>query len=115
MADEPSNGELGRLINLIRGDIRDDMAQINRRLDQMVSAERYGSDKVNIDRQINDLVKVVEGMQAQRTRDNEAQAAQRSQDAAALTQTRRWLVASVIIPLVGLILPFVFFIAGGKG
>jgi hypothetical protein len=39
---------------------------------------------------------------------------QRSEDANRVTQTRRWLVASVLIPLLGLILPVIMFLAGGK-
>lgn len=104
MADEPSLGELGRLIQLMRSDIRDDMAQINTRLDRMVSVDVYGVEKAGVERQMTELGKQVEAMQAQR-----------AQDADRVTQTRRWLIASVIIPLIGLIIPFVFFIVGGKG
>ena len=41
MADEPSLGELGRLIQALRGDVRDDYAQINSRLDRLVSIDVY--------------------------------------------------------------------------
>ncbi|KIF66278.1 hypothetical protein HY68_36860 [Streptomyces sp. AcH 505] len=104
MADEPSLGELGRLIQAMRGDIRDDMAQINARLDRMVSTEVYAVEKAGLAKDISDLAKVVETMQQQR-----------AQDADRVTQTRRYLTASVIIPILGLIVPFVFFILGGKG
>ncbi|MGW7283930.1 hypothetical protein ACWGH4_00265 [Streptomyces sp. NPDC054847] len=103
MADEPSLGELGRLIQLLRGDIRDDMAQINSRLDRMVSTDVYTVEKAGLTKDIADLAKKVEGFETQR-----------SADADRVTQTRRWLLASVIIPLIGLILPFVFFFLGGK-
>ena len=103
MADEPSLGELGRLIQLMRGDIRDDMAQINSRLDRMVSTDVYGVEKAALEREIADLKKDVESVQAQRVADGDR-----------VTQTRRWLFASVIVPVLGLILPVVFFLAGGK-
>lgn len=103
MADEPSLGELGRLIQLMRGDIRDDMAQINSRLDRMVSTDVYGVEKAALERSIADLKKDVEDVQTARVRDAER-----------VTQTRRWLFASVVIPVLGLILPVVFFLAGGK-
>jgi hypothetical protein len=103
MADEPSLGELGRLIQLMRGDIRDDMAQINSRLDRMVSTDVYTVERAALEREIADLKKDVEGMQAQRLTDGER-----------VTQTRRWLFASVIVPVIGLILPVVFFLTGGK-
>lgn len=103
MADEPSLGELGRLIQLMRGDIRDDMAQINSRLDRMVSTDVYTVERAALEREIADLKKDVESVQAQRVADGER-----------VTQTRRWLFASVIVPVIGLILPVVFFLAGGK-
>jgi hypothetical protein len=103
MADEPSLGELGRLIQALRGDVRDDMAQINGRLDRLVSADVYAVEKAAMSKQIDDLAKVVDALQRQR-----------QTDADRVTQTRRWMVASVIVPLLGLILPVVLFMAGGK-
>jgi hypothetical protein len=103
MADEPSNGELWRLIEAMRGDFRDDMAQFLVHLGRLVSADVYAVEKAALAKDIADLVKVVEAMQAQR-----------QADADRITQTRRWLVASVIIPLLGLVLPVVLFMAGGK-
>ncbi|MCX4911922.1 hypothetical protein [Streptomyces sp. NBC_00878] len=103
MADEPSLGELGRLIQALRGDVRDDMAQINSRLDRLVSADVYAVEKAAMVKAIEDLAKGVQEVQRQR-----------QADADRVTQTRRWLVASVIVPLLGLILPVVLFVAGGK-
>lgn len=103
MADEPSLGELGRLIQLMRGDIRDDMAQINSRLDRMVSTDVYGVEKAATERQISDLRKDLESVQAQR-----------AADANRVTQTRRYMVASVIIPILGFVIPLVIVIVGGK-
>ncbi|MEU6925470.1 hypothetical protein [Streptomyces sp. NPDC046631] len=104
MDDGPSLGELGRLIQLMRGDIRDDMAQINSRLDRMVSTDVYGVEKAALEREIAEVKKDVESVQAQRNADAER-----------VTQTRRWMFASVVIPVLGLIIPIVFFLAGGKG
>ncbi|WP_330479871.1 hypothetical protein OG301_39360 (plasmid) [Streptomyces platensis] len=101
MADEPSLGELGRLIQALRGDIRDDMAQINARLDRMVSNDVYTVEKAGLVKEIGDLAKDVETL-----------ATQRSQDAERVTQTRRWMVASVIIPLVGIVLPLIMMLRG---
>ncbi|GAA0500629.1 hypothetical protein [Streptomyces olivaceiscleroticus] len=101
MADEPSLGELGRLIQLMRGDIRDDMAQINSRLDKVVSVERYDPEQAGLRKDIADLTKTVEGL-----------AAQRERDADRVTQTRRWIVASVVIPLVGIVIPLIAMLRG---
>ncbi|MEV4975501.1 hypothetical protein [Streptomyces scopuliridis] len=104
MDDGPSLGELGRLIQSLRVDFRDDMAQINARLDRLVSADVYAVEKAAMAKEISDLAKAVETVQTQR-----------AQDAERVTQTRRWFIASVIIPVIGLIIPFVFFILGGNG
>lgn len=103
MADEPTNGELWRLIETMRGDFRDDLSQIQIHLGRLVSADVYAVEKAALAKDIADLVKVVEGMQTQR-----------QTDADRVTQTRRYLVASVIIPLLGLVLPTVLFMVGGK-
>ncbi|MDX3232902.1 hypothetical protein [Streptomyces sp. ME19-01-6] len=101
MAGEPSLGELGRLIELMRGDIRDDMAGLNARLDRMVSLDVYAVEKAGVAKDIAKLTKAVEGLQALR-----------AQDAERVTQTRRWMVASVIIPLIGIVLPLIMVMRG---
>lgn len=123
MADELSSGELGRLILALRSDVRDDMQAINRRLDRLVSMDIYTVEKAALVKDISDVLKLVEqlaqkeaqdvaAIQQQRERDQE----QRQRDAERVTQTRRYLVASVLIPLVGLILPVILFVLsdGGK-
>lgn len=101
MADEPSLGELGRLIQLMRGDIRDDMASINSRLDRMVSLERYTAEQAGVTKDLGDLTKSIDDLKSQRDRDAER-----------VTQTRRWMVASVIIPVVGIVLPLILMLRG---
>jgi hypothetical protein len=114
MADEPSLGELGRLIQALRADVRDDMAQINVRLDRLVSADVYAVEKAAMAKDITDLTKSVEQLAAKEERDVAALQEQRSQDVERLTQTRRFILASVIIPILGLIIPVVLFLAGGE-
>jgi len=113
MVDEPSLGELGRLIQALRGDVRDDMAQINSRLDRLVSADVYAVEKAAMAKDISDLVKAVEQISAKQERDVTTIQQQRIQDADRITQTRRWLVGAVI-SLLGLVLPVILFMAGGK-
>lgn len=45
MADEPTNGELGRLIESFRHDTRADFDVVNRRLDTFVLREVYTADE----------------------------------------------------------------------
>lgn len=114
MSDDLSLGELGRLIVALRGDVRDDMAQINIRLDRLVSLDVYTVEKAALNKDIADLTKVVEQLALKQQQDMERLNQQRTEDATRVTQTRRWLVASVFIPLIGLILPVALFLAGGK-
>lgn len=114
MIDEPSLGELGRLIQALRGDVRDDMAQIQARLDRLVSMDVYTAEKAAMGKDIADLTKDVEQLVAKHDRDVAALNDQRQKDVDRVTQTRRWVVASVVIPLLGLVLPIVMFLAGGK-
>lgn len=103
MADEPSNGELWRLIS-----------QMNTRLDRLVSAEVYAVEKNSITRDIGELTSLVQQLATKQQQDMEKVQQQRNEDANRVTQTRRWLIACVIIPLLGLVLPVVLFLSGGK-
>jgi hypothetical protein len=114
VSDEPSLGELGRLIQLLRGDVREDMAAITARLDKLVSADVYAAEKEAIAKDISDLGRGLERLAAKQEQDVKALQEQRSQDANRVTQTRRYLVASVIIPILGLVIPVILFMVGGK-
>jgi phage host-nuclease inhibitor protein Gam len=113
--DEPSLGELGRLIRALRDDVRDDMAQINQRLDKLVSADVYAVEKAAMVKEITELTKAVQQLAAKQEQDVRAIADQRIQDVNRVTQTRRWIVASVIIPILGFVVPIVLFLASGGG
>lgn len=111
--DEPSLGELGRLIRALRDDVREDMQAINTRLDKLVSADVYAVEKAAMIKDISDLTRALEQLSAKHDRDIEAIGQQRIQDVQRVTQTRRWIVASVIIPLLGCVVPVVLFLASG--
>lgn len=113
MADEPSLGELGRLIQALRGDVRDDMAQINTRLDRLVSIDVYAVEKAALLKDLSDLERSHQQLAAKHDRDMAAVQEQRVQDAERVTNTRRWLVGAVI-SLLGLVVPVILFMAGGK-
>lgn len=112
MNDEPTLGELGRLIQALRGDVRDDMAQIQARLDRLVPTDVYAVEKAAMVKEIADLAKALEQLSAKEERDVTAIQHQRTEDARQLTQTRRWMVGAVI-SLLGLVLPVILFVVGG--
>ena len=103
MADEPSLGELGRLIQALREDNREDFAEIRRRFDRVVPMDVYTVEKAKTTEDINDLKSEVAGIRQQREKDAER-----------VTQTRRWIIAAVIIPLIGLILPLLLSMRGAS-
>lgn len=114
MSDDLSLGELGRIIQGLRSDVRDDMADIQRRLDRLVSLDVYSVEKAAMSKDIADLTKVIEQMAAKHEQDIKSVRDQRDKDAERVTQTRRWMVGTVLIPLLGLILPVIIFLIGGK-
>lgn len=114
MSDDLSLGELGRIIQGLRTDVRDDMAQIQQRLDRLVSLDVYTVEKGAMSKDIADLTKDLEQLTAKHENDMKAVRDQRDKDADRVTQTRRWMVGTVLIPLLGLILPVIIFLVGGK-
>jgi t-SNARE complex subunit (syntaxin) len=90
------------------------MAQIQQRLDRLVSLDVYTVEKAAMSKDIADLTKDLEQLASKQQQDVDKINRQRTEDANRVTQTRRWLVASVLIPLLGLILPVIMFLAGGK-
>ncbi|MFJ8727754.1 hypothetical protein [Streptomyces sp. NPDC093269] len=113
-SDEPTLGELGRLITAFRGDVRGEMDRLNERLDRLVSKDVYVVEKAEMVKDIAALTKDLDQLATRQQQDVEKLNKQRAEDANRVTQTRRWIVASVLIPLLGLILPVILFLAGGK-
>ena len=94
MADEPSNGELGRLIQSLRDDIREDLGNVNGRLDRLVPVDVYTIEKT----QITERVTALE--------------TQREKDAERIVATRRWMFGVVITVCIAL-LPYLTAIVTG--
>jgi hypothetical protein len=94
--DEPTLGEIGRRLDDRIGDVRDDIAQLGRRIESKVDAELY---RVERDA-LRDRMTALE--------------TQRTQDAARVAATRRWLIGAVIVPLVGVLMAYLLS-KGGSG
>jgi len=113
VTDDLSLGELGRIIQALRGDVRDDMAQIQQRLDRLVSVDVYTVEKAALTKEIADVAKVVDQLALKQEADMRAVREQRDKDAERVTGTRRWMVGTVV-SLLGLIIPVIIFVVGGK-
>lgn len=96
MPDEPTLGEVVRRFEDRFTDLRDDIAQLGRRLDGKVSQDVY-------DLRHDAVTNRVKALEAQREKDAERLAA-----------TRRWLIGAVIMPLVTVLLAYLLS-KGGSG
>ncbi|MFJ6729975.1 hypothetical protein ACIQPQ_34260 [Streptomyces sp. NPDC091281] len=96
MPDEPTNGELGRLIEALRSEMRDDLAGLNQRLDRVVPLDVYTIEKTQLTKRLDDLETA------------------RKQEAEKLTATRRWMVGTVITVVVA-VLPYLGALIKGAG
>jgi hypothetical protein len=97
MPDEPTLGEVVRRFDDRFTDVRDDIAQIGRRLDEKVDQRIY-------DLRHEALASRVSQLETLREKDTEK-----------LVATRRWLIASVIVPLIGILLPVILLLTQGAG
>jgi hypothetical protein len=94
VTDEPTNGELSRLIQSLRDDWREDMQGLNQRLDKVVPMDVYTIEKTTL----SDRLTALE--------------TQREKDAERIVATRRWMVGVVITVVVAL-LPYLATIVTG--
>jgi hypothetical protein len=95
--DEPTLGEVVRRFEDRFTDVRDDIAQIGRRLDDKVDQKLY-------DLRHEALASRVSTLETLREKDTEK-----------LVATRRWLIGAVIVPLVGILLPVIILLTRGAG
>ena len=94
--DEPTNGELGRLIQALRADVREDLGLINQRLDKVVPLDVYTIEKTALADRVTALEQA------------------REKDATRITATRRWVIGTVIT-VVAVLLPYLGAIVRGAG
>lgn len=98
MADEPTTlGEVVRRFDDRFADVRDDIAQIGRRLDEKVDGRIY-------DLRHEALAARVSTLETLREKESEK-----------LVATRRWLIGAVIVPLISILLPVIILLTQGAG
>lgn len=94
MAD-PTAAEVNRRLDDKFGEVREDLANLGRRVDGKVSQDVYQLQHTSLLSQIADL-----------KAENAALRAERAQDAARVAATRRWLIGAVIVPIVAVLLAY---------
>lgn len=97
MADEPTLGELARRFEDRLADVRDDIQQLGRRMDDKVDQKVYDLRHEALASRVTTLETL------------------REKDAEKLVATRRWLIGAVIVPLVGILLPVILLLTQGAG
>jgi hypothetical protein len=97
MPDEPTLGEVVRRFEDRFTDVRDDIQQLGRRMDEKVDQRIY-------DLRHEALTSRVSTLETLREKDTEQ-----------IVATRRWLIGAVIVPLVGILLPVVILLTQGAG
>jgi hypothetical protein len=97
MGDEPTPGEMVRRLEDRLADVRDDIQQLGRRLDEKVDQRIY-------DLRHEALTGRVSTLETLREKDTEK-----------LIATRRWLIGAVVVPLIGILLPVIILLSRGTG
>ena len=97
MVDEPTPGEMVRRLEDRLADVRDDIQQLGRRLDEKVDQKVYDLRHEALSTRVSALETV------------------REKDAEKLVATRRWLIGAVVIPLVAVLMPVIILLAQGAG
>ncbi|MEV5915826.1 hypothetical protein ACFVOR_36995 [Streptomyces sp. NPDC057837] len=97
MSDEPTPGEMVRRLEDRLADVRDDIQQLGRRMDEKVDQRIYDLRHEALTGRVSTLETL------------------REKDAEKLVATRRWLIGAVVVPLVGILLPVIILLTRGTG
>ena len=97
MPDEPTLGEIARRFEDRLSDVRDDIQQLGRRLDEKVDQKVYDLRHEALASRVTTLETL------------------REKDAEKIVATRRWLIGAVVMPLIGVLLPIILMIIRGSG
>ena len=97
MPDEPTLGELARRFEDRLTDVRDDIQQLGRRMDDKVDQKVYDLRHEALASRVTTLETL------------------REKDAERIVATRRWLIGAVIVPLIGILLPVILLLTKGSG
>jgi hypothetical protein len=95
VTDEPTLGEVVRRFEDRFVDLRDDIQQLGRRMDEKVDQRIYDLRHEALGARVTTLETL------------------REKDAEKLVTTRRWLIGAVIVPLIGILLPVIILLTRG--
>lgn len=111
MPDEPTLGEALRRLDETRADMRSLFAQLNSRLDTLVSSDAFLAEQRRVDERIKDLADDIAAEREQRAAGDTAQ--QKTIDK--LTANIRWVAAAIVLPIALFLASIVMSAQGGAG
>ena len=97
MVDEPTLGEAVRRLEDRFADLREDLQQAVRRMDEKVDQRIYDLRHEALTQRVSTLETL------------------REKDAEKLVATRRWLIGAVVMPLSAILLPAIIMLTRGAG
>lgn len=101
MADDISLAELGRRIDAMAHDVREDISGLNARLEQYVLQRVYAAEQTTLQLRISQLeLRVKEGEDQRRVERDKAEEQRRA--------TSRWIVAAIAVPVLTTITGILF-------
>jgi hypothetical protein len=110
VADEPTPAEVTRRLDDFKDDVREDLRELRARFDRTVASDVYTADNRARDEREGALAARVKELEDQRDA-----AERRSEDSKRrLAESRRWLIAAVLLPLGTAIAEIVITLRGGK-
>lgn len=120
MVDEPGGWELKRALEQQRTDIRDSFAQLNARLDKLVTTEAFAAEQRRVDDKFRDMAKSIgEAKASSVDAMNDERQARKDGDAAQqklidkLVGNIRWIAVSIVIPI-ALFVANIYLARGGQ-
>lgn len=106
VADEPGGWELKRALEQHRTDMREGFAELNKRLDKVVSADAFAAEQRRVDDRHKDLQAGIAAEAAARQSALDREREERKAGDAAqqvaldkLTTTQRWVAAAIVLPI----------------
>lgn len=97
MPDEPTLGEVVRRFDERFTDVREDIQQLGRRMDEKVDQKVYDLRHEALASRVTTLETL------------------REKDAEKIVATRRWLIGAVVVPLFSVLLPVIIMLLRGSG
>ncbi|MEU0716849.1 hypothetical protein ABZ498_06660 [Streptomyces lavendulocolor] len=97
MTDEPTPGEMVRRLEDRLADVREDIQQLGRRMDEKVDQRIYDLRHEALGARVGALETL------------------REKDAERIVATRRWLIGAIVIPVIGILLPLILLLVQGAG